>query len=264
MIFYFSGTGNSYAAAKTLADGLGESLTDIAKAIRENAFSYTLEPGEKLGFVFPVYAWAPPQAVTDFIKKIELYFPQDPYTFAVCTCGASAGDAMSVLEASLESNGLSLDSGFSLLMPDNYVAGFDVEPKKEQQEKLLHAKEILQLILRAVTLERKNFFRVKRGKNARFLTNVVNLGFRHFATRTKPFYVTKGCIGCGLCETVCTDGCISMAGGRPVWTKDRCNMCLACLNRCPTASIQYGKKTEKRGRYVHPSYENGGEGREFD
>lgn len=255
MIFYFSGTGNSYAAAKTLAAGMGEPLTNIAEAISQNAFAYTLKCGEKLGFVFPVYAWAPPRIVTDFIKKLELCFPQDPYTFAVCTCGGSAGETMSVLESALENNGLSLDSGFSLLMPDNYVAGFDVEPKKVQQEKLLHAKEILQLILRAIKLERKKFFRVKRGKAAKFLTSVVNPCFCHFATRTKPFYVTKGCIGCGLCESVCTDNCISMAGERPVWTESRCSMCLACLNHCPTASIQYGKKTEKRGRYLHPSYE---------
>lgn len=261
MIFYFSGTGNSYAAAKSLAAGLDETLTNIAEAIRQEAFAYTLKPGEKLGFVFPVYAWAPPKAVTDFIKNLELYFPHRPYTFAVCTCGASAGDTISVLESALEENGLSLDSGFSLIMPDNYVAGFDVEPKKKQQEKLLHAKEILQLILRAVKLGRKNFFRVKRGRAARFLTNIVNPWFRRFATSTKSFYVTKGCISCGLCENVCTDGCISMAGGRPVWKNPSCNMCLACLNRCPTASIQYGKKTEKRGRYVHPSYEkNSAEG----
>ena len=30
MIYYFSGTGNSYAVAKKLAEALGEELTDIA------------------------------------------------------------------------------------------------------------------------------------------------------------------------------------------------------------------------------------------
>ena len=34
MIYYFSGTGNSYAAAKFLADGLGEDLMDIAAAVK--------------------------------------------------------------------------------------------------------------------------------------------------------------------------------------------------------------------------------------
>ena len=38
---------------------------------------------------------------------------------------------------------------------------------------------------------------------------------------------------------------------KPVWDKD-CTMCLACINRCPQEAIQYGKSTEKRGRYLHP------------
>ena len=53
MIYYFSGTGNSYAAAKFLAEGLGEDLMDIAAAVREGNYEHKLEEGEKLGFVFP-------------------------------------------------------------------------------------------------------------------------------------------------------------------------------------------------------------------
>ena len=49
MIYYFSGTGNSYAAAKYLAEGLGEDLMDIAVAIKENKYEYTLKKDEKLG-----------------------------------------------------------------------------------------------------------------------------------------------------------------------------------------------------------------------
>ena len=56
MIYYFSVTGNSYAAAKKLADGLGEDLMDIAAAVKEGNYEHKLEKGEKLGFVFPVYA----------------------------------------------------------------------------------------------------------------------------------------------------------------------------------------------------------------
>ncbi|MBS1315119.1 MAG: hypothetical protein HP045_01215 [Anaerotignum sp.] len=33
-------------------------------------------------------------------------------------------------------------------------------------------------------------------------------------------------------------------------------MCMACVNRCPQTAIQYGKSTTKRGRYVHPIYQN--------
>ena len=97
MIYYFSGTGNSYAVAKKLAEALGEELTDIAEAVKAGNYKHTMLQGERLGFVFPVYAWAPPQTVTDFVKNLELYYSGDPYLFAVCTCGSSAGETIDLL-----------------------------------------------------------------------------------------------------------------------------------------------------------------------
>lgn len=255
MIYYFSGTGNSYAAAKYLAEGLGEDLMDIAAAVKNNQYEYTLKPDEKLGFVFPVYAWAPPKIVTDFAKNLELYYSGDPYIFAVCTCGASAGKTMDTFENALEENGLVLDSGFSLVMPDNCITLFEVDSDEEVTEKFENAEKTLENILRAVKLGWSDFFRVKRGKFSGILSGVVSPVFSMGALKTKPFYVTKDCISCGLCEKICTSGCIELIAGRPIWTEDKCNMCLACINRCPAKAIQYGKKTEKRGRYVHPIYQ---------
>ena len=42
MIYYFSGTGNSYAVAKKLAEALGEELTDIAEAVKAGNYKHTL------------------------------------------------------------------------------------------------------------------------------------------------------------------------------------------------------------------------------
>ena len=108
MIFYFSGSGNSYHAAKVMAEGLGDRMVDLAKAQREQSFSYTLQKGEKLGFIFPVHAWAPPLVVEQFIRQLELYYEGELYTYAVCTCGQSAGETMAILEAALRENGLTL------------------------------------------------------------------------------------------------------------------------------------------------------------
>lgn len=36
-----------------------------------------------------------------------------------------------------------------------------------------------------------------------------------------------------------------------MWGKD-CTGCLACINYCPQKSIQFGKSTIKKGRYVNP------------
>ena len=161
---------------------------------------------------------------------------------------------MSILEAYLEANDLSLDSGYSVIMPDIYAVLFKAPSPETQGHLLRQADEIVQLILRAVKLERKDFFRVKKGKGGTFLSNVVNPLFRRFATKTKPFYPTVDCIGCGICAYVCPSGCIKMTAGVPVWEKDHCYMCMSCLQHCPRQAIQYGRRTANKGRYLHPDY----------
>ena len=251
MIFYFSGTGNSLAAAKTLSEALHEPLTDIAQATKKQSFSCTLKKGERLGFVFPIYAWAPPKIVLEFVKQLSLRTEEVPYVFAVCTCGGSAGEGMELFQKTLRKKGLTLHSGFSVLMPDNYITGFDVESKEIQEKKLKNADILLSRIICMIEQEKKDFFRIKHGTPARLLT-ALNPMFYLVGTKTKFFYATEACIGCGKCQSVCTDDCIRLEHGKPVWTKKTCNMCLACLNRCPVSAIQYWKTTVNHGRYVHP------------
>ena len=69
MIFYFSGTGNSAWVARQLAEGQNEELLSIAVEIDKNK-EYKLREGEKVGFVFPVYAWGPPEIVLRFIRRL--------------------------------------------------------------------------------------------------------------------------------------------------------------------------------------------------
>lgn len=259
MIYYFSGTGNSYAVAKALADSLQEPLQDIAQAVKNHSYSYTLSEGERLGFVFPVYAWAPPKIVLDFVKQLELYFKYDPYIFAVCTCGASAGKSIDFLEDALAENGLPLNSGFSVVMPDNCITLFEAESEDSIKKKLANAEKTVHRIQKAIHMGKTDFFRVKRGKFAKTLSYVVNPLFQKGGMKTKAFYVTDACISCGLCEQLCSSGCIQLTAGKPVWTEDTCSMCLACLHRCPVTAIQYGKKTGKRKRYIHPIYQTKGD-----
>lgn len=255
MIFYFSGTGNSFSVANTLAKGLQEELIDIAKAMEENRFDYILQDGEKLGFVFPVYAWAPPKMVMDFIKILSVN--EANYCYAVCTCGGSAGNTMERLDTLLRKKGSRLDSAFSVLMPDNYTLMFDIEPPAKEMALLKNAEDVTALILKAIKEEKRKFFRVKKGKFAHALTGIINPAFSRFAMKTSSFFADSNCIGCGLCKKICTANCIALdRNQKPFWTKKTCNMCMACINRCPANAIEYGKKTIQKGRYVHPIYRN--------
>lgn len=252
MIFYFSGTGNSFYAAKKIAQCHGDKLISIGEEMsrKGNSFEYAMDDNNLLGFVYPVYAWAPPRIVMDFIRKMKLTHGPNPYIFSVATCGDEEGYTTKVLKHALDKKGLRLNSGFTLIMPNNYILAFDVDSKAVEQEKLLRAEEDLQIINTAIEKRQNGLYKLTAGSLPYLKTALVNPCFNAFAIRTKPFHATEACTGCGLCERVCSVKNITVAG-TPRWGKT-CTQCLACIHRCPVRAIQYGKSTVKKGRYIHP------------
>lgn len=156
MIFYFSGTGNSKWVAEEIAKGIDEKTADIAKLMMKGITTYLAEDDEKIGFVFPIYAWSAPQMVLDFIKGIKL--KDSTYTFAVCTCGDEAGYGITILAKKIR-----LDSGYSIIMPNNYILGFDVDSEEDADRKIEHAKLSIPSICKNV-IEKKRFLIVTGGK----------------------------------------------------------------------------------------------------
>ena len=102
MIFYFTGTGNSLYAAQKLADE-GEKIVSIVDALRSKAFHYTLNEGEKLGFVFPVYFYTVSDPVLELVRKLTV--ENAGFVYAVIPCGASIGAAGGLLKSELKKRG---------------------------------------------------------------------------------------------------------------------------------------------------------------
>lgn len=86
MIFYFSGTGNSLFAAKTLAHD-GEEVISMIDAVRSKAFRCTLKENEPLGFVFPVYFYTVSDPVLELVRNLTV--ENASFVYAVIPCGAS-------------------------------------------------------------------------------------------------------------------------------------------------------------------------------
>ncbi len=250
MIFYFSGTGNSFHAATEIAKSQGELAVSIAKELDKGTLRYQFHKNELIGFVYPIYAWGPPQIVLDFIKKIKIN-GEKPYVFSISTCGGSEGNATRLLQKVLLSKGLSLDSAFSLVMPDNYVFGADVCSKDKAEKILKSAEERLQVINDIIKKRQIGVFQLISGGKPFLNTAVINPLFNRFARNTKKFYATDACTRCGLCERICPVHSI-IVKEKPIWGKD-CTQCSACINRCPAKAIQYGAHTADRGRYVFPN-----------
>jgi len=250
MIFYFSGTGNSLSVADKIAKVQGEQLVSIASELDRkcSVFEYGFGENDLLGFVFPVYAWGPPEIVLDFISKLKIN--GKPYIFSVATCGDDEGYTTRILQKEMNEKGLSVDSAFTVIMPNNYIIGFDVDDKEVETGKLQRARQRLDYINSVISKRQRGVFDLSRGKFSGVKSYIINPLFNRFARDTKSFYATDKCTGCGTCEKICPVHTIKV-DGKPAWGKS-CTQCLACIHRCPVGAIQYGKNTVKKGRYVNP------------
>lgn len=242
MIFYFTGTGNSLAAAKAVAQK-DEQLVSIAQARQTHAFRYSVPEKEPVGFFFPEYCGTVGDAVLDFVRHLELH--HKGYVYAVITSGGGRQHGGGLLREELKKRGITLNRVFPLHMPDNAVL-YLPRPSDAKIEALLRRARLRCTEIRGA-VRRKECRPVRGGLFARLMLPVY-----HLANTTRPFHVDDTCTGCGKCAKNCPDHAIHMVNGKPVWQKTHCTLCTACLNRCPVRAIQYGKDTAKRGRYVHP------------
>ncbi|MBQ9436837.1 MAG: EFR1 family ferrodoxin [Lachnospiraceae bacterium] len=254
MIFYFSGTGNSYATALELSKKLtGESedrLFDIAKLTHEKKYEFALEEGEKAGFVFPVYFGGLPAIVGKFIEKLQ--FEKEPeYLYGALTYGGFASGAAWMLEQALLKSGLKLNAAYKLKMPENYLLAFPT-PSEESVNKTLDAAEtaLAEIVTAIEEKEDKQPVANPVEKAASTLEYPLYYQFR----KTKPFYADAQCVHCGACAARCPARAIKMVDGIPTWVKEKCVFCMSCV-RC--GAIQYGDKLRGKKRYKHPILQSG-------
>ena len=255
MIFYFSGCGNSKHVAETIAAGLNDTIIFIPEAARENRYDYTLAEGERLGFVFPIYSWAPPKLVLDFMEKLNIKVGPStgsgtlPYTYFACTCGDNCGHTEKVFRKAVEDKGWTLSACFSVQMPETYIGmpGFKLDTDKNAQLKIDRADDIMMRNIPRL-LNKECFSEIVKGSLPWLKTYLVNPGFNRFATDDSKYHVDDKCTSCGRCQDVCPMKNIKMPQGEPVWMGN-CIMCMACYHHCPGNHIQYGKATVGKGQY---------------
>ena len=278
-IYYFTGTGNSLAIARTLADRLNVKLVNIASL--NNAETVTPEAGI-LGIVAPVYHATLPLIVARFVDK--LISLESSYIFAVCTHGDHPGLYMEYMQKRLAARGGKLSAGFSLHMPYNYVtppAGLknfynsfalrEIDPAFQQQL-LEKADEKTEKIAVSMLSRQTGILEIdsvlitrlvdalnlheSMGKSTWSKITGLNeprgLTFDEVRLRMdKAFTVDDSCPGCGTCEKICPVGDIHMVNGRPEW-QHHCEQCFACLQWCPNQAIQFRNNTTGQKRYHHP------------
>ena len=249
MILYFSATGNSEYVAQRIAAETGDIAVSITDCYKKQIFSFD-EKYKKIGIVSPTYSWGLPVIVTEFLQRLDLSHKPD-YLFFIATYGTTPGQTGRFADNILAPKGLSLSAKFSVKMPDTWTPIFDLSNK----EKVRRINDNAELEIDYIIKQIKNFTVGDFMKN-KLPYPLAKIGYNieyDSMRKTKHFSVDDTCIGCGLCAKKCPVQAIEMQNKRPVWSKEKCVMCLGCLHRCPKFAIQYGKNTKRHGQYTNPN-----------
>jgi ferredoxin len=241
IIFYFSGTGNSYKTARTVAKELGS--TEIVSMGR----NYRSEKQyDIIGFIYPVYFFGLPKRVIEFVSSLNLENNQKAYYFAIATYGGTVGNALyQMYELMQNRHGIKINLTEKLRMFSNYVALYDMRKDvKRITEK--SDKKLLPII---------DSIKAKKGNSVNKLTKMfssINSNFIRSAANTdRDYSVNDKCTGCGICKEVCPVGNIEIIDSKPGY-KHNCEVCMACIQFCPERAINYKNVTQDRGRYTNP------------
>lgn len=191
-----------------------------------------------------------------FIKRLVIDNAAGHYCYALCTAGDNIGETIDILSYDLKAVNITLDSAFSLIMPESYVGlpFMDVDTEENEKRKKNKAAADLERFSRMINNGRTGIRELVVGRWPRLNSRLIGGFFTKHLITDKPFKVTSDkCISCGLCAKACPVGNVVWHnGGQPAWKHDgTCLACFSCYHHCPTHAIEYGSRTKGKGQYYY-------------
>ena len=251
MILCFSGTGNSRFVADCLAESLQDQVVSLNDVLRSKEANPAFQSELPLVVCFPIYAWGMPLVVQNLLEKAR--FQGCCQAYFVATMGANSGKTDSHCRALCSKLGLEFKGFCGVVMPDNYVVLSKMKTLDQVQPVLRAAQETSRKLARAIAAG-ETIARDDKTALAGLKSGPVHTMFSKYAGDTKGYAAGEDCTLCGTCVRVCPLNNVSIVDGT-VQFGAACTACYACIHRCPTQALNIVGKTEDKGRYVCPRYE---------
>lgn len=249
MVLYFTGTGNSKFVAVALAEALEDSVMSM-NSVMQRGGTLSVYSGKPYVIVAPIHAWRYPQAVEQMLAEAEFGGCREVYCIA--SMGENSGSADKALAKLFAEKGMDFKGFCGVVMPNNYIPGWDVDSEEEVREMLTAAVPKVQLLADKIKAG-EIICKDDKTPLAGLMSGLVNYGFRNFMLKKQVFEVSESCVACGICAASCPTSNIFIYDGKAAFG-ETCTSCYSCLHRCPMQAINIKGKTETRGRYVCVEY----------
>ena len=243
MILYFSGTGNSLAVARKIAEAINDQVLPLTEAVRQD-----LTNEQRIGLVFPTYDFNLPPALPEMVSHLKI--SPKSYVFTVVTCGSMAGNCIWVLRRLLREKGIELAYSHKVSVPDNSALAFGRNPNK-QLKKFERVPARMEQIIRELQAESHTLHYSWFSLLSWLLGRpAIEKGMIHCLG---PKVNADKCIGCNTCVRVCPMNNINLTDEKAL-IGDNCTVCLACVHVCPQQAVSTnGRVTLKERQYRHPN-----------
>ena len=242
MILYFSGTGNSLAIARKIAEAVDDQVLPLTEAVQQD-----LTNEQRIGLVFPTYDFNLPPALPEMVSHLKI--SPKSYVFTVVTCGSMAGNCIWVLRRLLREKGIELAYSHKVSVPDNSALAFGRNPNK-QLKKFERVPARMEQIIRELQAESHTLHYSWFSLLSWLLGRpAVEKGMIHCLG---PKVNADKCTGCNTCVRVCPMDNINLTDEKAI-IGDNCTVCLACVHVCPQQAISVnGREALKERQYRHP------------
>ena len=233
-IFCFSGTGNSYAVAKTI----GKYFSVEPELITQFKDKSTIEiEDSQIGIIAPVYLNDIPRIVKEFVLKLS-FANNNTYVFTALTSSSGKNkNGFKNINIALSQHNAILALAYDVSMPSSFQVRADMASVLDAvPQKVIE-------IAKAIENKHENY--TPRGSTA------LPKNFTKLSVMYRPLSrmtVTEKCGGCGSCRRLCPTNNIEIKNGKAVRGKN-CIACTACANWCPQRAIE---SRMLKGQYHHP------------